>query len=331
MQRQQLIQSWLETLFPNLSPVLTPASADASFRRYFRVILTNSEHYIAMDAPPQHEDCRPFIRVAELFAAAGVNVPRVLAQNLPLGCLLLTDLGDATYLSQLNPDNAHLLYTDAIDTLLQIQCASQAGVLPDYDRATLARELQLFPDWYVAKHLGSVLSATQANLLQGVFVRLLDNNLAQGRVFVHRDYHSRNLMLATPNPGVLDFQDALFGPVSYDLVSLLKDAYIAWDEERVLDWVIRYWEKARRAKLPVAADFGEFYRDFEWMGMQRHLKILGIFARLYYRDGKVGYLQDMPLVLDYVRKTAARYAEFGPLLRLLDELQGTVADSGYTF
>ena len=331
MQRQQLIQSWLETLFPDLFPVLSPVSADASFRRYFRVTLANKAHYIAMDAPPQHEDCHSFIHVAELFAAAGVNVPRVIAQNLPLGCLLLTDLGDATYLSQLNSANCHLLYRDAIDALIQIQSASQIGVLPDYDRAVLTRELQLFPDWYVVKHLGVALSAASAEQLQTMFARLLDNNLAQGRVYVHRDYHSRNLMLTTPNPGVLDFQDALFGPISYDLVSLLKDAYIRWDEEQVLDWVIRYWEKARRAKLPVAADFGEFYRDFEWMGLQRHLKVLGIFARLYYRDGKVGYLQDMPVVLEYVRKTAARYAEFKPLLHLLDEWHGAAAVTGFTF
>ncbi|MHB1676103.1 MAG: aminoglycoside phosphotransferase family protein [Sulfuriferula sp.] len=331
MQRQQLIQSWLENLFPNLSPVLSPASADASFRRYFRANLSNGEHYIVMDAPPQHEDCRPFISVAELFAGAGVNVPRVLQQNQQQGFLLLTDFGDATYLGQLDSANAHLLYRDAIDALIQIQQASQAGVLAEYDRAALARELQLFPEWYIAKHLGKVLSAEQDRHLQNVFARLLDNNLAQGQVFVHRDYHSRNLMVTTPNPGILDFQDAVFGPITYDLVSLFRDAYISWDEEIVLDWVIRYWEKARRVHLPVPADFADFYRDFEWMGMQRHLKVLGIFARLYHRDGKMAYVQDMPRVLAYVRRTAARYAEFGHLLRLLDEWHGAVADSGYSF
>lgn len=331
MQRQQLIQSWLETLFPILSPSLTPASADASFRRYFRATLSNGDHYIVMDAPPQYEDCRPFIHVAELFAAAGINVPRVVQQDLTQGFLLLTDLGDTTYLSALTGDNAYPLYMDAIDALIQIQAASQPGVLPEYDAALLSRELQLFPDWYVAQHLGVTLSDEQSRVLQAAFTRLLDNNLAQAQVFVHRDYHSRNLMVTTPNPGVLDFQDAVFGPITYDLVSLFRDAYIAWDEEVVLDWVIRYWEKARRAKLPVAADFGDFYRDFEWMGMQRHLKVLGIFARLCHRDGKDGYLKDMPLVMDYVRRTAGRYREFGPLLQLLDTLQGTQADTGYTF
>ncbi len=331
MQRQQLIQSWLETLFPNLSPVLTSASADASFRRYFRATLSNGDHYIVMDAPPQYEDCHPFILVAELFAAAGVNVPRVLQQDLAQGFLLLTDLGDTTYLSALNTANAHPLYMDAIDALIQIQSASRTGVLPEYDAALLSRELQLFPDWYVARHLGATLSDEQSRCVQTVFTRLLDNNLAQGRVFVHRDYHSRNLMVTEPNPGVLDFQDAVFGPITYDLVSLFRDAYIEWDEEIVIDWVIRYWEKARRANLPVPADFGEFYRDFEWMGMQRHLKVLGIFARLCHRDGKDAYLENMPLVMKYVRRTAERYREFGPLLQLLDELHGTQIDTGYTF
>lgn len=331
MQRQQLIQSWLETLFPILSPILTPASADASFRRYFRATLSNGDHYIVMDAPPQYEDCRPFIQVAELFAAAGVNVPQVVQQDLTQGFLLLTDLGDTTYLSALTTDNAHPLYMDAIDALIQIQMASQPGVLPLYDAAMLSRELQLFPDWYVAKHLGVTLNDEQTRVLQTVFTKLLDNNLAQAQVFVHRDYHSRNLMVTTPNPGVLDFQDAVFGPITYDLVSLFRDAYIAWDEEVVLDWLIRYWEKARRAKLPVSADFGDFYRDFEWMGMQRHLKVLGIFARLCHRDGKQGYLKDMPLVMNYVRRTAARYREFGPLLQLLDTVQGAQIQTGYTF
>lgn len=331
MQRQQLIQSWLETLFPNLSPVLTTASADASFRRYFRATLSNGDHYIVMDAPPQYEDCHPFILVAELFAAAGVNVPRVLQQDLAQGFLLLTDLGDTTYLSALNTANAHSLYMDAIDALIQIQSASRAGALPEYDAALLSRELQLFPDWYVARHLGAALNDEQSRRLQTVFTRLLDNNLAQARVFVHRDYHSRNLMVTEPNPGVLDFQDAVFGPITYDLVSLFRDAYIEWDEEIVIDWVIRYWEKARRANLPVPVDFGEFYRDFEWMGMQRHLKVLGIFARLCHRDGKEAYLDNMPLVMKYVRRTAERYREFGPLLQLLDELQGTQINTGYTF
>ena len=285
-----------------------------------------------MDAPPQYEDCRPFIKVAALFGAAGANTPEVLAQDLAQGFLLLTDLGDMTYLSALNADNAGALYGDALDALVKIQVASRPGVLPDYDRALLERELRLFPEWYITRHLGVALNAQQAQTLDSVFEAILANNLAQPRVFVHRDYHSRNLMLSEPNPGVLDFQDAVYGPITYDLVSLFKDAYIRWDEEVVLDWVIRYWEKARRAGLPVAADFGAFYRDFEWMGVQRHIKVLGIFARLYHRDGKTGYLKDMPLVMDYLRSACARYRELEPLLQLLDSLQGQAPESvGYTF
>ncbi len=331
MQRQQLIQSWLNTLFPQLSPVLTPASADASFRRYFRATLSNGDHYIVMDAPPQYEDCKPFIQVATLFANAGVNVPQVLHQDLAQGFLLLTDLGDATYLSALNVDNAHALYMDAVDALIQIQLASKTDVLPVYDRAMLARELQLFPDWYIAKHLNITLSDAQQQTLQKACYTLLDNNTAQPQVYVHRDYHSRNLMVTTPNPGILDFQDAVYGPITYDLVSLFKDAYITWDEEVTLDWVIRYWEKARKAGLPVATDFGEFYRDFEWMGLQRHLKVLGIFARLYHRDGKDSYLKDLPMVLAYVHRTAGRYREFGPLMQLLDELHEVQTDVKFSF
>jgi hypothetical protein len=284
-----------------------------------------------MDAPPQYEDCKPFIQVATLFANAGVNVPQVLHQELELGFLLLTDLGDTTYLSALNVDNAHALYMDAVDALIQIQLASKTDVLPVYDRAMLARELQLFPDWYIAKHLNITLTDTQQQTLQKAFYTLLDNNTAQPQVYVHRDYHSRNLMVTTPNPGILDFQDAVYGPITYDLVSLFKDAYITWDEEVTLDWVIRYWEKARKAGLPVATDFGEFYRDFEWMGLQRHLKVLGIFARLYHRDGKDGYLKDLPLVLAYVQRTAGRYREFGPLMKLLDALHEVQTDVKFSF
>lgn len=332
MERQHRIQAWLENLFPEQAIRLAPASADASFRRYFRAVLSNGDHYIVMDAPPQYEDCHSFIAIAELFGAAGANTPKVLAQDLVQGFLLLTDLGDVTYLSVLNADNAGPLYNDALDALVSIQRSSRPGVLPDYDRVLLERELQLFPEWYITRHLGVELNAQQAQTLDTVFEAILANNLAQARVFVHRDYHSRNLMVSEPNPGVLDFQDAVYGPVTYDLASLFKDAYICWDEEIMLDWVIRYWEKARRAGLPVNADFGAFYRDFEWMGVQRHLKVLGIFARLYHRDGKTGYLKDMPLVMAYLRSACARYRELEPLLQLLDTLQGQAPESaGYTF
>jgi len=273
-----------------------------------------------MDAPPEHEDCRPFVKVAHLFRAAGVNVPEVLAEDIENGYLLLSDLGNTMYLAALTDDTAAKLYDDATTALVKIQQASRPDVLPDYDRELLLRELRLFPDWYIAKHLGVELSPTQIQTLGSAFEAILTNNLAQPRVYVHRDYHSRNLMVTEPNPGIIDFQDAVFGPVTYDLVSLLKDAYIAWDEARIIDWAVRYWEKARKAALPVDADFSVFYRDFEWMGVQRHIKVLGIFARLFHRDGKDQYLRDMPLVMTYLRKACERYSGLGAFLRLLDEL-----------
>lgn len=330
MQRLQQLRSWLQGLFPEQEFSLAPASADASFRRYFRVGLPDRT-LVAMDAPPQQENCRPFVQVAELFAAAGVNVPQVIEQDLQQGFLLLTDLGQATYLSVLDHDSAAGLYRDAIDALIRIQQASRPAVLPEYDAALLTREMSLFPEWYVGRHLDTTLTGEQQTVLQQTFDTLLRNILVQGRVYVHRDYHSRNLMVCDDNPGILDFQDAVYGAVTYDLVSLLRDAYIHWEEEQVLDWAVRYWEKAKKAGLPVAQDISDFYRDFEWMGAQRQLKVLGIFARLYHRDGKDGYLKDLPLVMDYLRKTCERYSELRPLLRLLDELEDRRPQVGYTF
>ncbi|MFM9912830.1 MAG: aminoglycoside phosphotransferase family protein [Methylophilaceae bacterium] len=336
MQRLQHIETWLKTLNPAHTFQLAPASADASFRRYFRASFSDGKTLIVMDAPPEHEDCRPFIHVAALLAEAGVNAPKVLAQDLERGFLLLTDLGGTTYLSVLDQDNATLLYRDACKALVKIQLTSKKDVLPDYNAALLTREMQLFPDWYIGKYLDVTLSPAQQAVLQGTFATLNANILAQGQVFVHRDYHSRNLMLCDQenqgqNPGILDFQDAVHGSISYDLVSLLKDAYIYWEEEQILDWAIRYWEDARKASLPVPADFADFYRDFEWMGAQRHIKVLGIFARLYYRDSKDGYLKDMPLVMKYLRKTCERYNELRPLLRLLDELEPKETTTGMSF
>ncbi len=330
MERADLLDSWLRQQFPHDDFELTPASSDASFRRYFRVQRNQGTH-IVMDAPPTHEDCRPFVKVARLFEAAGVHVPHIHAENLQDGFLLLSDMGDRTYLSELNANSAGALYSDATDALIRIQLASRENVLPEYDAHLLLREMQLFPEWYVGKHLGHTLNAGQTEQLERIFALLISNALAQPKVYVHRDYHSRNLMISEPNPGVLDFQDAVYGPLSYDLVSLWKDAYIQWDEEQVLDWLIRYWEKARKAGLPVSSDIYELYRDFEWMGIQRHLKVLGIFARLYHRDGKDGYLKDLPLVLDYVRKAAKRYDALTPLLHLLDSLENKSADVGFTF
>lgn len=331
MQREEQLQVWLQQRLIGEDFTLAPASADASFRRYFRVALADRT-LIVMDAPPQHENCAPFIHVAELFGAAGVHVPRVLAQDLAQGFLLLTDLGNTTYLSALNDSTAADLYSDATDALVRIQLASRPGVLPDYDAALLTREMRLLPDWYVARHLGMTLDDRQQAVLQQTFDTLNRNILAQGQVYVHRDYHSRNLMVCPgANPGILDFQDAVYGAITYDLVSLFKDAYIRWEEEQVLDWVVRYWQKAKQAGLPVPEDIADFYRDFEWMGVQRHIKVLGIFARLFHRDGKDGYLKDMPLVADYLRRACGRYLELRPFLRLLDQLENRQVQVGYTF
>ncbi|RJF99514.1 aminoglycoside phosphotransferase family protein [Noviherbaspirillum saxi] len=332
--RLQEAKQWLATL-PEIKAQpesIRPASSDASFRRYFRVDAPDNATYILMDAPPQQEDVRPFIHVAELFGQSGASVPHIVAQDIERGYLLLSDLGSTTYLHQLNHDTAHKLYLDAIDSLILIQTQSKPGELPEYDRALLHRELMLFPDWYIGKHLGITMTSQQTETLNKVFDVLLANNLAQPQVYVHRDYHSRNLMVTSQgNPGILDFQDAVYGPITYDLVSLLRDAYIQWDEEMVLDWTIRYWERARRAGLPVTPDIDAFYRDFEFMGLQRHLKVLGIFARLYHRDGKDAYLKDLPLVMEYTRKAAGRYNNLAPLIRLLDELEEKGPSVGFTF
>jgi len=315
------LERWLGAQFSSQRCTLAPASADASFRRYFRARLADGRSFIVMDAPPDKEDCRPFVQVASLFAAAGAHVPAIHAQDLQAGFLLLEDLGDATFLDALaSGQDPQPLYAAAADTLVCIQRASRPGVLPDYDRALLERELNLFPDWYLARELRRELSPADRDVLRAAFDALLANNLAQPRVFVHRDYHSRNLMQSDPLPGVLDFQDAVYGPITYDLVSLLRDAYLSWDEAQVLDWAARYWEKARAAGLPVPADFADFYRDFEWMGAQRQLKVIGIFARLCHRDGKQRYLADIPRVLGYLRATCRRYRELAPLARLLDSL-----------
>jgi aminoglycoside/choline kinase family phosphotransferase len=243
------------------------------------------------------------------------------AQDLAQGFLLLDDLGRTTYLEALNEANAQSLMGDAIAALLQWQLATRPGALPPYDEALLRREMALFPEWYVGRHLGRTLSDAQRAALDSVCALLAQSALAQPAVFVHRDYMPRNLMVAEPNPGVLDFQDAVIGPISYDAVSLTRDAFLSWDEERVLDWAVRYWERARKAGLPVPADFADFWRAFEWMGLQRHLKVLGIFARLTHRDGKPQYVADTPRFVGYARAVSRRYAALAPLARLLDELE----------
>ena len=328
--RLAALKIWLSAQLDGQVFDLASASSDAGFRRYFRASFAG-ETRIVMDAPPDKEDCRPFLHVAELMRAASVHVPEVYATDLDQGFLLLSDLGPTTYLQALNADNANELFRAATDSLLRWQLASRTNVLPPYDEALLRRELALFPDWYVARHLGIRLSEAQSQTLTAAFSLIVENNLAQPRVYVHRDYMPRNLMLCDPNPGVLDFQDAVHGPITYDVACLFKDAFISWPEERVLDWLVRYWEKAKRAGLPVNHDFGQFYRDVEWMGLQRHLKVLGIFARLNYRDGKSHYLTDAPRFVQYVRAVAGRYNGLGPLLRLLDEIEGRQVKVGYTF
>lgn len=331
MDRLEQLRIWASNSLDVEPASMAPASEDASFRRYFRFRRHVGGSVIAMDAPPPHEDCSVFVRVAEVLASAGVNVPSVLAQDLTRGFLLLTDFGTSTYLADIDDRNADTRYRPALSTLVRMQRASRSGVLPEYDEALLRRELDLFDEWYVKRHLGMTLDESQARALDDVVARVLANNLAQPRVYVHRDYHSRNLMVTEPMPGVLDFQDAVHGPITYDLVSLLKDAYVRWPEERVIDWAVRYWEEARRARLPVPDDFAVFYRDFEWMGVQRHLKVVGIFARLWHRDGKERYLADIPLVLDYLLRAARRYGELAPLAHLLDQLHGRQAEVAHTF
>ena len=324
-----------------------PASADASFRRYFRVHSQSSPgtSYIIMDAPPAKEDCRPFVKIAGLMAEAGLHVPDVLAWDEPHGFMLLTDLGAKTMMEFINPQDPEpnfAFYIEAVDTLIAWQLASKPAVLPVYDEALLRRELALFPDWYLAKHRQVTLNATQQATLDKAFDLIVQRNLAVPSVYVHRDYMPRNLMLDLktnpPKLGVLDFQDAVYGPISYDIASLMRDAFLSWEEPFVLDITIRYWQKAVKVGLLGAnsptgwgADFGEFYRAVEWMGLQRHLKILGIFARLTLRDGKPKYLADTPRFIAYVRATADRYRELGPFLKLLDEIEGIETPMGYSF
>ena len=314
------------------------ASVDASFRRYFRydVVADMQDKLgatlVAMDAPPERENVPAFVHVQGLLLEAGVSVPAIAARNIEQGFLLLSDLGNTTYLSRLSIDNAAFMYSDAVDALLKFQMASQPDVLPEFDRAFVMRELGIFPEWYLGKHLGVTLDDKQQAQLDKVFEAITANVLAQQQVFMHRDFHSRNLMfLDQHNPGVIDFQDAVYGPVTYDLASLLRDAYIQWDEDMVLDWVVRYWQSAKSVGLPVNPDIDAFYRDFEYMALQRHLKILGIFCRLNYRDGKSHYLGDLPTVMEYVRKTAHRYTELRPLVRLLDAFEDKAPQVGYTF
>jgi aminoglycoside/choline kinase family phosphotransferase len=343
-QRQQACAAWLQGLSKthNLVPdSLRLASADASFRRYLRVDTQNGLSLIVMDAPPDKENCEPFVRVAGLMRDAGLHVPEVLAWDVALGLMLLSDLGHHTMMSAidpLKPQASHGLYMQALDALLGWQLASKPGVLPPYDETLLNRELSLFPDWYLAQHRQIDVQGKMRNTLDSTFKMLVTRNLASPSVFVHRDFMPRNLMMPTGSDaalGVLDFQDAVYGPVTYDVASLMRDAFLTWEEDFVLDVTIRYWEKARKAGLldfeDWHQDFGVFYRAVEWMGLQRHLKVAGIFARLTLRDGKEKYLADAPRFIAYIRSTAARYIELRPLLRLIEEVEGKDGVTGFAF
>ena len=331
------------------------ASADASFRRYFRVNSGQGSR-IVMDAPPDKENSQPFVDIAALLQRAGLRAPEVLDWDAAHGFMLLTDLGALTMMQlmvsrgDLNPEYSVTgqtlsappldLYLGAVDTLVQWQLASKPDVLPPYDHALLLRELELFPQWYLGAHRQITLDAAQRKVLDDTFALLIENNLSWPSVYVHRDFMPRNLMvplaglpktLDATTLGVLDFQDAVYGPITYDIASLMRDAFLSWDEDFCLDVTIRYWEKARKAGLPVGDDFGEFYRAVEWMGLQRHLKIAGIFARLTLRDGKPHYLADTPRFIHYIRSTCGRYRELKPLLRLVEKVEGIDMPNVFAF
>ena len=370
-QRQALFETWFQGLQSTHQLVpdsLRLASADASFRRYLRVDTQAARQQLSliiMDAPPERENCKPFVEVAQLMAQAGLKVPEVLAWDEANGFMLLTDLGANTLLQVIRPQEPPPLnrYLDAVEALVQWQLASREGVLPAYDQPMLMRELELFPHWYVGEHRKFTLDATQRKTMDDAFAKIVTSILAWPSVYVHRDFMPRNLMVEDVAPtisagasslppagarfalgrpggetpasairlGVLDFQDAVYGPITYDIASLMRDAFLSWDEDFCLDVTIRYWENARKAGLPVGGDFGEFYRGVEWMGLQRHLKVAGIFARLTLRDGKPQYLADTPRFIDYIRATCSRYMELKPLLRLVERIEGIPVPNAYAF
>ena len=369
-QREAVFEDWIGGL--RVTHQLDPASvrlasADASFRRYLRVDtqrVPGQTTLIIMDAPPELENCKPFVQVAQLMAQAGLKVPEVLAWDEANGFMLLSDLGTSTLMQVIDPQAPPPLshYLDAVDTLVQWQLASREGVLPVYDQPTLLRELELFPHWYVGEHRQFTLNAAQRKVLDDAFAKIVASNLSWPSVYVHRDFMPRNLMIPAEEAtqfsagppqgkfvpsggsaahavasvgasylGVIDFQDAVYGPITYDIASLMRDAFLSWEEDFCLDVTIRYWQKARKAGLPVGDDFGEFYKGVEWMGLQRHLRIAGVFARLTLRDGKPRYLADTPRFIDYIRATCSRYMELKPLLRLVERIEGIPVPTAYAF
>ncbi len=334
-QRQIQFTHWLASLPADLAlqpATLRLASADASFRRYLRVESARGS-LVIMDAPPDKEDCNPFVKVDQLLQQAGLRVPEVLAWEQNHGFLLLSDLGAKTLLQSMDLAGEPPLaqYQEATDMLIQWQLASKPDVLPPYDAALLRRELDLFPHWYIAQHRQVTLDDKQTQVLEEAFGRIIESNLSWPSVYVHRDFMPRNLMVSPQGMGVLDFQDAVYGPITYDIASLMRDAFLTWDEEFCLDVTIRYWQKARKAGLPVGDDFGTFYQGVEWMGLQRHLKIAGIFARLTLRDGKPQYLADTPRFIHYIRSTCSRYMALKPLLRLVEAIEGIEVPTAFVF
>jgi aminoglycoside/choline kinase family phosphotransferase len=334
-QRALRFTHWLHGLPAELGlqpATLRLASADASFRRYLRIDGVRGS-LVIMDAPPDKEDCKPFVQVDQLMQQAGLRVPEVLAWEQEHGFLLLSDLGAKTLLQSMDltapPPLAQ--YLEATDLLIQWQLASQPAVLPPYDAALLRRELDLFPQWYIAQHRQVTLDDKQTKVLEEAFGRIIENNLSWPSVYVHRDFMPRNLMVSPSGLGLLDFQDAVYGPITYDIASLMRDAFLSWDEEFCLDVTIRYWQKARKAGLPVGDDFGTFYQGVEWMGLQRHLKIAGIFARLTLRDGKPQYVEDAPRFIHYIRSTCSRYMALKPLLRLVEAVEGIEVPTAFVF
>ena len=320
--RAQQAQTWACEQLQLSGASFAPASADASFRRYFR-LRDGQRSWIVMDAPPEQESCAPFVAIARVLRGWGLNAPDILAEDHARGYLLLSDLGTQTYLQVLTPENADHLFGSAIQALLKIQRyalerAHEIHFLPSYDAALLWREARLFSEWYLPQHLKLVLNAEEASDLERVMGLLVRSALAQPRTFVHRDYMPRNLMVSEPDPGILDFQDAVSGPISYDVICLFKDAFLSWPEERVQGWLQVYWQAARAADLPVPQAFAEFQRQADWMGLQRHLKVLGIFARLTYRDNKPHYVADTPRFVRYVMDVASKYPDLARLTALFE-------------
>ena len=329
--RRGQLEAWLRLILNDRDFTLTDLAADAGARRYFRIKPSGEDSLVVMDAPEAHNDNQQFACVANLLASHGLHVPKVSHANLKDGFLLLSDLGDETYLKALDNENADKLFDDATTALIKLQSITELDLLSRYNAELMSEELALFDNWYIQQHLNITLEENAQSSLNNVLKLIIERCMSQPTVLTHRDYMPRNLMVCEENPGILDFQDARIGPISYDVISLFKDAFISWEEEQVLDWTIRYWEKARKASLPVPQDFGSFYEDVEWMGLQRHLKVLGIFSRLKHRDGKNHYILDAPRFLTYARNVAMRYNALKPLLRILDQIDGKTQQFGHTF